>query len=443
MLFWRRVWVIFLALNALAICWFWWQGASAQLLSGDLGLIMIAVGRFAGLAAALAVLVQFFVMSRIPWLERLFGLDKLSVFHHLNGRIALPLLLAHPLFVVFGYGNLTESSFGSQVVALIEDSSTVLLAIIGLVLFAIVAVTSLYFARRKFRYESWYFVHLLAYLAVFFSFWHQIEVGSSFVLKNGFYLYWITLYAVTFGAIIFFRVGKPLLNFAQHQFTVDRLVEENDTVTSVYITGRKMEKFKIQAGQFMIFRFLQRDFWWEAHPFSMSMAPSGREIRMTVKAVGDFTEKISQIEPGTKVVVEGPYGVFTDLFSVSNRVLMIAGGIGITPLRSLAEEMVKKGKDVILLYGCRDVSDLVLKEELDKLAQQYSLNITYIVDNKHVSVDEFGHIDKEKIIRLVPDIDKREVFLCGPVPMMRSLLETLSGLGVERSRVHFERFSLH
>lgn len=440
---WQRVWVTLLVINILAVAAFWWKGSSASVLSGNVGQLLVAFGRLAGLAASLAVLLQFLAMSRLPWLERAFGLDKLSVFHQLNGKIALPLLLLHPAFVVFGYSNMMDVSFRNQMFTLVQGDSTMVMAMVGLVLFVLVATTSLYFVWRKFSYESWYFVHLLAYAAVFFSFWHQIKLGTDLIVNQAFYFYWISLYIAVLVSVLVFRFLRPLFFLKKHGFEIDRLVQETDMATSIYIKGRQLEKLSAQAGQFVFLRFLQKGFWLESHPFSLSAVPRGEELRVTIKAVGDFTSNIPKLESGTKVIIDGPHGIFTSNRSRLPKVLLIAGGIGITPLRSIFEEMLDQEKDVVLLYGNRKLSDIVFREEINSLSEKHNARVVHILSEEKDGGFESGYIDKEKLSKLVPDITEREVYLCGPAPMMKLLQQSLVELGVKKENIYFEVFSLH
>lgn len=435
--FWR--WILWI--NWGIIFLFWFFGSRALFASGFAGII-IALGNIAGFSAAYMILQQFFFMGRLPWLERVFGLDTLSRLHHTNGQRGFILLVLHPILIISGYGMLAGSGIGAQFLKTLELHQSVLLAFIGALLFAVVVGSSLWIVQSRLRYESWYFVHIIAYVAVFLSFWHQITVGTVLLSSQLFYGYWIALYVLVFASHIKFRFLRPIRLFLRHKFSVSRIVRENDSAVSIYISGKYIDSFKINPGQFMIVRFFTKNMWWQAHPFSLSMVPNGKELRITVKELGDFTRIVKDVPIGTRIMIDGPYGIFTNLFSVSQKVLFIAGGIGITPIRSLMEEMLAKGKDVVLLYANKTVHDAVFKDEFEELAKKYSTRITHIISNDLSYDGERGLIDEEKIKRLVPDASSREVFLCGPPPMMDSLIETLEHIGIMPTRIHFERFSL-
>ena len=150
--------------------------------------------------------------------------------------------------------------------------------------------------------------------------------------------------------LVVFRLGVPVARSLRHRLRVERVVEEGPGVVSIEIGGVRLERLKARAGQFFTWRFLTRDRWWEAHPFSLSAAPDGRRLRITVKGVGDFTARLRAIPPGTRVIAEGPFGAFTTAARRRPRVALIAGGVGITPIRALLEDMPGEPGDIAVVY---------------------------------------------------------------------------------------------
>jgi len=385
------------------------------------------------------VLTQFFLMGRNPLLEQVFGLDRLARFHQLSGKLAYVFILLHPLSLLAGYKLLSGVGWGSQFISLLTDFEDTIAAFIAVIFFTLVVVTALTMIRRKLRYEWWYCIHLFVYIAVFLSFGHQIDEGTDLITSDFFYYYWIGLYTIVLGSHLIFRFLRPVYNLYRHRFSVSAVVRESASVVSIYITGRNLDRFSVRPGQFMFFRFLHTDFWYQSHPFSLSRMPDGATLRITVKAVGDYTTELPQLPVGTRVLIDGPYGLFTQKVLAKEKVVMIAGGIGITPIRSLSEELVGAGKDVVLVYGNRTQSDIVFKQELEEIS---GLSVVHVLSEEQQPGFEYGRIDAEKLKRLVPDIAQREVYLCGPVPMMNALIETLVSLGVPRSLIHHEKFAL-
>ncbi|MEK7556840.1 MAG: oxidoreductase, partial [Patescibacteria group bacterium] len=291
-------------------------------------------------------------------------------------------------------------------------------------------------------YEAWYFLHLLVYVAVFLSLWHQFVVGTDLLASRVFYTYWVGIYTVVLGSHLIFRFGRPVYLFFRHQFRVSRIFRENYNTVSIYFTGKSTDQFNIYPGQFMILRFFTKGLWWQAHPFSLSRVPDGKEIRITAKAVGDFTQKLGSVPVGTKVLIDGPYGIFTEWTNESPKVLFIAGGIGITPIRSLMERLVSRGREAVLLYANKTEKDIVFKKELEEVVKRYGGDIVHVLSDEPAYAGEKGFIDTNKIKRLVPDVAKRDVYLCGPPPMMKAVIAALQNLGVSAERIHWERFAL-
>src|SRR3989344_5098341 len=234
----------------------------------------------------------------------------------------------------------------------------VLIALVGLMILTYVVFLSIVVVKRKLRYETWYFVHLLTYLAIGLALSHQFETGD---LREGVYLYyWYALNFVIFGMILAYRFLRPLVLFTRHRFVIYNVVQESHNVWSLYITGRKIDDFKFKSGQYVNINILSKGMWY-SHPFSFSDSYNGKYLRFTIKNSGDFTSLISGVRPGMHVIIDGPLGLFVDSIAGRNKFLFIAGGIGITPLLSMSKSLASKGEDVILLYGVRSIQDLVFK----------------------------------------------------------------------------------
>ena len=426
--------------------WLWshTRNEMGNLLVGDTPDQVLAWARLTGLLAALAILFQILLIGRVRGLERSFGLDRLSRLHHVTGFALLLLLVAHPVLATFGHAMQEDVGYVAQAVDFLKSWEGLLAAYAGLTLILAASVASLLVLTKHLSYRRWYATHLVLYLAFGLTILHQVAVGSDFTGHAGFKLYWYTLYACVAFMLLVCRVGRPLAALARHRFVVDKVVPETGDVTSVYISGKNMGAFQAEAGQFIIVRFLAKGFRWEAHPFSLSRPPDGHLLRLSIKRLGVFTRRIPELKPGTHVLIDGPYGVFTAKTCASDRTLLIAGGIGITPIRSIAEDLVKKRRDVLLLYANRNSATMVFKKELDELADQSGGRLTLIpiMSDEPAWTGEKGRIDQSLLARLVPDLLSRDVFLCGPPPMMKGVRAALAGLGVAATRIHDERFAL-
>jgi predicted ferric reductase len=403
----------------------------------DTASLLTGLGRIAGLLGAYLVLVELLLLARLPVLDRLVGFDRLTGWHALNGRACLTLLLAHASLITAGYTLGDGLSLPAEVERLLTGYAGVITATAGLALLIGVVVSSLAFARRRLRYETWYFVHLYAYLGVALAFSHQLAVGTDFVGEPAARAYWYALYLLTLGAIVVFRLGVPVARSLRHRLRVVGVVEEAPGVVSVEIGGVGLERLKARAGQFFSWRFLTRDHWWEAHPFSLSAAPDGRRLRITVKELGDYTARLRAIPPGTRVIAEGPFGAFTAAARRRPRVALIAGGVGITPIRALLEEMPGGPGDIAVVYRALAPGDVILRAELDALARMRGAEVHYVVGDH--AAEEL--LSPERLLALVPDIAKRDVYVCGPPAMTEATRASLGRSGVSRRHIFTERFA--
>ena len=180
------------------------------------------------------------------------------------------------------------------------------------------------------------------------------------------------------GLVLVFRVGQPIRLSIRHRLRIADVVTEAPGVFSIYITGRDLDRLAVRSGQYFVWRFLTRDGWWRAHPFSISSAPNGSWLRITVKELGDWSKALPGLSVGTRVFIEGPYGILTGARRTRRRVLLVAGGIGITPLRSLLEALPADPGELTLLYRVRNERDVVFRKELDELARIRGAEVQYL-----------------------------------------------------------------
>ena len=424
-------------LHVLAVGSAWWHVSGHLFLNAQPGGRAVALGRLAGLLFGSAVLFQVVLISRWPWLEPSVGCDRLFRLHRCVGFAIGPLLLGHPALLVFGYARRHHISVGEQLTEITGAWPYVSLAIAAIAIIIPTFVLSLPVIRRRLRYETWHGGHLAMYAAVGLASLHQLN-GAELSAGAWFTAYWVALHVVVIGGFVVFRAGRPALSFARHRFRIEKLVPESDDVTSVYLTGRRLDRFSFRPGQYANVAFLSKRRW-APHPFSFSAAPNGRFLRLSIKSAGDFTDRVRTLAPGTFAVIEGPLGAFTANPATRTKYLMVAGGIGITPIRALVESLSGARRDVVLLYSVKTAADLVFASELRASTTQCH----FILSQSPATSDghEHGRIDRLTLARLVPDIQEREVFVCGPPPMMTAVVGALRSLQVGASQIHLERFS--
>ena len=424
--------------NAAVITWLWVHGGNVTKVHTT-GEVFTSIARLTGLQSAYLALIQVVLLARLPALERIVGFDRLSRWHRWNGHVCIDLVVAHVVFSVWGYALMDKFPLGKEISTMVWGGvyPGMITATVGTVLLLGVVATSLVIVRRRLSYEWWYAVHVMAYAGIALAWFHQIPTGNELVLDPVAANYWRALYVATIALLVVFRVLVPLAAVLRHRLRVAEVTPEGPGVVSLRITGRNLDRLRAHAGQFFVWRFLDRHRWWTAHPFSLSEAPDGRSLRITVKALGDHTGRLADLRPGTRVLAEGPFGVFTEHVRRRDKVVLIAGGIGITPIRALLETM--RG-DIVVLYRAVTEADVIFREELDRLAAARDAAVHYIVgDHRGAGA---ALLSARHLKELVHDIEERDVFLCGPPAMTAVLEQNVRGARVPRRHIHTERFAL-
>ena len=421
----------FLAVNLL-IVW------ALFVTSGEGKNSILTVAKFFGLHAALIMMLQLILVARLPWLDRRIGMDRLTAWHRWIGFTLLWTVVLHATFVVTGYATLDQASPVRTFLALAGVPAS-LLGMLAAAVIVSIAIVSMRAIRRRLSYEAWHALHVLLYLALMLALVHQFLEGTTFTATPLSAAYWWTLWALVVGSLIAGRIVLPLRRNAYHRFQVAAVVPESPEVTSVYVTGRHLDRLPARAGQFFIWRFPGHNGWWQANPFSLSAAPDGRTLRLTAKAVGTTSASLRDLPVGTRVFAEGPYGAFTTMHRTREGVVLIAGGVGITPIRALLEELTGP---IVVLYRVQSVADAVLLDELRSLAESRGARLHLLTGRTGVGTPPNLPFAPRNLRSLVPDIADRDVYVCGPPKMTEAVLASLRELNVPRRQIHAERFSL-
>ncbi|HTX27723.1 MAG TPA: ferredoxin reductase family protein [Streptosporangiaceae bacterium] len=420
-----------IAFGAAGVIALWWH--STPDVSG-LGGWLTGAGEILGLLAGYGVVVLVALMARLPPLERGIGTDRLVRWHSMGGRYIVSVVVAHGLLILWGYAVEAHTTVVSEAAALLTQYPDVLMATVAGFLLLGVGIVSMRAARRRMRYETWYYLHLYTYLAIALAFSHQFAVGASFISNLAARFWWSAMYLTVAVLVAWYRVVVPLRAFARHDFTVIGVKAEGPGVISVYIGGKHLDELDAEPGQFFRWRFLTRSLWWSSHPYSLSAAPGGDVLRITAKDLGDHSRALNRLRPGTRVIAEGPYGAFTAADS-GRGVLLLAGGVGITPLRAMFATLPGP---VTLIYRASSEQDIVFRDELDAIAAARGGTVYYLVGTRA----EIGGdpLSPRLLHRLVPGLDQQEVYVCGPGGMVSAAVDALRAAGVPRKRIHFESF---
>src|SRR4051794_2478851 len=286
----------------------WWHNTPSIHGVGDW---LTNAGRITGLLAGYSVAVVVALMARIPPLERGVGADRLARWHARGGRYTVCLVVAHGLLITWGYAVTAHTNVLSQTSTLLTSYPDVLAASVAGLLLVGVGVSSARAARRRLRYETWYYLHFYTYLAAALAFSHQFATGAEFMNNRAARLAWGSMYAAVAAAILWYRLVTPVRQAIRHQLRVQSLQWESRSTVSVVIRGRHLAELGAEAGNFFRWRFLTRDLWWTSSPYSLSAPVVGDRMPITVKAAGDHTPGLTGLPPGTRVPSPGPYASMT------------------------------------------------------------------------------------------------------------------------------------
>jgi predicted ferric reductase len=421
--------------GAAATIWLWWHGTQA--VSG-FGGWLTGAGQLTGLLAGYGVAVLIGLMARIPPVERGVGADRLARWHSMGGRYVVGLVVAHGLLITWGYAVTAHTTVTRQAWTLLDSYPDVLLATAAGLLLVMTGIVSARAVRPRMRYETWYYLHLYTYLAAALAFAHQFAVGAQFIANTAARVAWSALYIGVAAAITWYRFVTPVLRSVRHRFAVESVRAEAPGVVSIVIRGHRLDELRVQPGQFFRWRFLARGLWWTSLPISLSAPPHGERMRITVKAAGDHSGALRGLTPGTRVVAEGPYGALTAARRRHRKVLLIAGGVGITPLRPLLETLPAAPGDLTLIYRVSSMRDVVFRRELEQLAERREARVWFVAGTR----DELdvNPLTGGELTRRVPGLIDHDVYLCGPPGLTSAITRELLDAGVRRRQIHHESF---
>jgi predicted ferric reductase len=393
-----------------------------------------ALGRLAGFTGAYLILIMVVLMARLPWLESTVGQDKLVRWHRQVSPWAIGLITAHVLLITIGYAQAARSSALGEAWFLLRSYRDILAAAVGFGLLILAGITSYRAVRRRLRYETWWVIHLYLYIGLALAFAHQIFTGVSFIGHPLVRAMWIAIWLSTVGLVLVFRVGQPVWRSLRHRLRVVEVRNEARGVVSVICQGRHLEKLAVSGGQFFLWRVLTKHQWWQAHPYSLSALPQPPYLRFTVKGLGDSSRALASLRPGTTIAFEGPYGAFTDHVRLSDGVLLVAAGVGITPLRALLEDLPTDA-DVVVIVRASTARDLLHREEIAALVKHRNGRLRELIGSRHKV-----RLTARTLSHLVPDVADRDVYICGPEGFGAEVVDAAAKLGVGDDQVHLEAF---
>lgn len=430
-------------LGVLLVAYWWAAGGGFQDLGSSLTDALMSSGRLTGLVGSALLLVQVLLMARVPVLERAYGQDRLVRIHRIVGFTSFDLIVVHVVLITWAYAAGRLASTPATLWNLTWDYPGMLLAVAGTLLLILVVVTSLRAARRRLRYESWHLLHLYGYLGAGLALPHQLWTGQEFLASPRATYFWWAAWAAVAATVLVFRVLTPVLRNYRHGLRVAAVFPEGPGVVSVHLIGRRLERLRAEPGQYFTWRFLGREGWTRANPFSLSAAPDGQTLRITVQNDGDGSASVAALRPGQRVLVEGPFGRMTPRARTQRKVAMIGAGVGLAPLRALAEGLAYAPGEAVLLQRYR--SHPLFSGELGSLRERRGLNVVAMPGPRRsfgswVGEGYDGYTDAQVLLGWIPDLVQRDVYVCGPPAWTAAVRKAAEQAGLPREQWHEEAF---
>ncbi|MFC6879954.1 MULTISPECIES: ferric reductase-like transmembrane domain-containing protein [Actinomadura] len=397
--------------------------------------VLAAGARLAGLGAGYGLLVMVLLAARIPAVERGVGADRVARWHGRTGGAVLLLLSGHAVLATCARA--VHGDVPRALGDLLAHPAIAAAAFGTLLLFA-AAAAALYAVRTRVRRSLWRSAHLLAYPGVALGFFHQPK-GPDVGAHSGLVVLWTLLHAQVAVLVAWYRVAAPLRHAFRHGLRVRDVRWERPDVVSIVVTGRDLHLLQAEPGQYLRWRFLARGLWWSALPFSLSAPPRDGALRITVRVAGRRTARVARLSPGVRIIAGGPFGTMTARRRTRRRVLLLAGGIGVAPLRTLFETLAGGPGDITLVYRATSADDLVLRGELEHIAARRRANLHYLLSPPgRPGTERSDPLTSERLRALAPKLHRSDVYVCGSPGMTAGAVRALTGAGVPRHRIHTE-----
>ncbi len=368
-----------------------------------------SLSRLTGLITSGLAIIGVILTGRPKSLERLFGMDRLFLWHRVIGDTVGILLVAH---VATGSTDwIIHSGLRQTISDFIGGEPYMGLATIGGAITGLVILSSLRSFRKRLSYETWYFVHLSVYVGFGLSYGHQIVLGTDLAEDRVARVFWAALHIGAVACVLWGRWGC-LARAWVRPLRVEHAVAVAPGVVSLHLSGPPLHKMRAAAGQFFFLRPLRRGMWWKSHPFSLSATPTTAGLRFTIKSLGDGSSAVMALPHGTKVVVEGPYGATTSAALGDRKGVFVVGGVGVTPVRAMLEDL-PAGSEPLVLYRARRTADLVHLDEMQDLARRTGGQVLTLVGPTAALADR-DPFSPSRLRAMVPDLADRVAVLCGP-----------------------------
>lgn len=413
-----------------------WSSASAALTT---------LGMVSGLVATDLFVLQLLLAARIPFVDHAMGHDRALAHHRRLTVWSMSLVGVHVVALTASWSLDANGLFRG--VADLWSTADIPLSVLGLGLLCAVGVSSFEAARRRLPHEVWYVIHLLTYAGIGASVPHMFS--DSRLLVGGAKVYWAALLLVTGFCLLTFRWVLPLAQSLEHRLVVDQVRWVTPDSVEISMTGRDLSGLGGEAGQFLTWRFLDPRLVWHAHPLSLSAAPDGRRLRVTMRILGRGTDQIAhRLRPGTKVLAAGPYGIMTASSGTSDAVVLAGSGVGLAPIRALLETVdVAPGRALLIARASRH-EDLVHYDEIVDLCRERGIRLVTLVGHRFhpgpgrpAARSWTPDNSPVQLSQLAPWVRQADLYVCGPQAWTDELVAEARAIGVPDRQIHEERFS--
>lgn len=422
----------------------WWNYNSYAFTEPSTIGTIYALGKLGGLLGLTFMALQLPLAARFPFIERWFGQDRIMRFHRITGIVGVCLVLGFH-FVLFDISYVLVST-DALTSFLLDITFPKLVGMVSASLLGVIFIVSLWRSRLHIPYHWFKRLHVLMYVIVTGGFTHSLLLGSDLLAPGVLRIMWYGLAGIAAISLIYRWVVTPVLARLR-TYHVQSIREEAQGVHTITFEKNPKHSFSYKPGQFLFVKFVSSVVSGEWHPFTISSSPTEQQLTITPKALGDWTSTLAQLMPGDAAYIQAPFGRFSYVQQTpqAKSIVLIAGGIGITPFRSMLRYIADTNSPVHvqLLYGNKSRHDIAFHTELDQLASEHdNVRVTHVLSDDPTWTGEAGRIDAACITKLVKDITTHEYFVCGPPPMMQAVIRTLRELGVPARQIHSEQFSL-
>lgn len=406
-----------------------------------LGGAVTALGILAGLVATAFMALMLVLTARVPVIDATLGQDRATALHARLGRGMVLGLLAHGLLLIFGYSLSGRINPWRTFTGLWATSTDFVWACVAFAMFALVGVSSMVAVRRKYPYEAWFAIHLSTYAAIVASLPHQFSMSGILAPGTMGRAFWAALWLAVACVLLAYRIILPLISTFAHRLMVSSVEPTGADAVHITVTGRRLDRLEARGGQWLNWRFLTPQLALQPHPFSLSAHPTATSMRITVRNLGAGTARLMSLRPGTKVAVEGPYGVFTDRARTTDRVVLVGAGIGIAPVRALLEATAFEPGRAAVILRASTPDELYLLDEVRELCRAKGASLDILVGSRAGDAWVPAQHAGRRLTDYVPWAGAADVYVCGPTPWMHSFLADARACGVAQSRLHDELFA--